>query len=271
MSHQSDLPPHVPSCVSTGAGVTVPDATATRSDCAPKNFMTPEQCAEQFEMYAQSNPSTDSKHSLRFCAKFLREFCKQEDERELTSAKAEIARLNSHEGDLVIGCAIVEGARRQEARAVDRLEADSAALRAEVEQLRAQLRERTQWQCKCGGTDCAGQAENERLRAEVERLKAQDGFHWNIIKGCMDELEMVDMGPSMIRGEIQEWKCSHERLKAKEVAATDRAVVLQARVEKAEAELAVLLKEKQEWSKIYRTNYGHDWEARNNNYSKEGF
>lgn len=68
--------------------------------------------------------------------------------------------------------------------------------------------------------------EATRLAAEVERLKAQDEFQWGILKGCMDELEMVDMGPSMIRGEIREWKCSHGRLKAKEVAATDRAVLL---------------------------------------------
>ena len=26
-------------------------------------------------MYARSNPSADSQHSLRFCADFLREFC----------------------------------------------------------------------------------------------------------------------------------------------------------------------------------------------------
>lgn len=37
--------------------------------------LTVEQCAQQFELYAESNPSSDSQHSLRFCAKFLREFC----------------------------------------------------------------------------------------------------------------------------------------------------------------------------------------------------
>lgn len=41
---------------------------------------------------------------------------------------------------------------------------------AERDRLRAQLREKTQWVCQCGGTDCEGQKENERLRAEVERL-----------------------------------------------------------------------------------------------------
>lgn len=47
------------------------------TEAAPRNLMTPEQCAQQFEMYAESNPSPDSRHSLRFCAKFLREFCIQ--------------------------------------------------------------------------------------------------------------------------------------------------------------------------------------------------
>ncbi len=39
------------------------------------NFMTPEQCSQQFEMYAKSHPSADSAHSLRFCAQFLRDYC----------------------------------------------------------------------------------------------------------------------------------------------------------------------------------------------------
>ncbi len=56
---------------------TTPDRDVGSSDssAARKNFLTPQQCAEQFEMYAQSNPSKDSQHSLRFCANFLREFC----------------------------------------------------------------------------------------------------------------------------------------------------------------------------------------------------
>lgn len=74
---------------------------------------------------------------------------------------------------------------------------------------------------------CAPLCELARtLERELAEAEARDEFNWNIIKGCMEELEMKDMGPSMIRGEIQEWKCSHERLKAKEVAATDRAVLL---------------------------------------------
>lgn len=40
-----------------------------------KTVLTVKQCAEQFRMYAQSHPSPDSQHSLRFCADFLEEFC----------------------------------------------------------------------------------------------------------------------------------------------------------------------------------------------------
>lgn len=70
-------------------------------------------------------------------------------EKRLTAAKAEIARLQ----ELNSRCA-----------------KDGIGHAHRAERAEAQLRERTQWQCKCGGTDCAGQAENERLRAEVERL-----------------------------------------------------------------------------------------------------
>lgn len=40
-----------------------------------KTILTPKQCAEQFEMYAKSNPNTESVHQLKFCADFLKEFC----------------------------------------------------------------------------------------------------------------------------------------------------------------------------------------------------
>lgn len=52
-----------------------PSSLAPVAGSAARNFMTPEQCAQQFEMYAESHPSADSEHSLRFCANFLREFC----------------------------------------------------------------------------------------------------------------------------------------------------------------------------------------------------
>lgn len=48
------------------------------------------------------------------------------------------------------------------------------ALRAEVERLKVAQRERTQWKCACGGTDCEGQEGNKRLRAEVEQLTAKN-------------------------------------------------------------------------------------------------
>lgn len=45
-------------------------------NCAPmRRFMSVSDCADQFDFYAESNPSKDSQRSLRFCAKFLREFC----------------------------------------------------------------------------------------------------------------------------------------------------------------------------------------------------
>jgi hypothetical protein len=53
-------------------------ADLSASSCsALRNFLTPEECAQQFELYALSHPSKDSQHSLKFCADFLREFCVQ--------------------------------------------------------------------------------------------------------------------------------------------------------------------------------------------------
>jgi len=49
-----------------------------------------------------------------------------------------------------------------------KLERELAAARAEIARLNGQ----TRWQCACGGTDCAGQKENETLRAEVSQLRA---------------------------------------------------------------------------------------------------
>lgn len=46
---------------------------------ARRNFLTAKQCAEQFRMYANTNPSKDSRFSLNFCADFLDEFCAQSE------------------------------------------------------------------------------------------------------------------------------------------------------------------------------------------------
>lgn len=49
---------------------------------------------------------------------------------------------------------------------------EALLLMKENEQLRnelAKLNGGTRWQCKCGGTDCAGQRENAELRAALER------------------------------------------------------------------------------------------------------
>lgn len=34
----------------------------------------------------------------------------------------------------------------------------------------ARLKNRTNWVCQCGGTDCEGQRENAKLRAHAERV-----------------------------------------------------------------------------------------------------
>ncbi len=56
-----------------------PNASPSHRVLLPKtserNFLTPEKCAAQFELYAKTHPSKDSQHSLNFCANFIREFC----------------------------------------------------------------------------------------------------------------------------------------------------------------------------------------------------
>lgn len=59
--------------------------------------------------------------------------------------------------------------RAQDAWLVDTfstLESENQKLRNEISRLNGH----TNWLCKCGGTDCAGQKENVALRADKERL-----------------------------------------------------------------------------------------------------
>jgi hypothetical protein len=79
------------------------------SDKSKKNFLTPTQCAEQFRLYAASNPSADSQHSLRFCADFLDEFCKQDAQSSLAAptllddVELALTKINEARGYFLIG------------------------------------------------------------------------------------------------------------------------------------------------------------------------
>jgi hypothetical protein len=48
--------------------------------CSADLVLTPEQCAQQFELYASSNPDPERAHAYQHCADFLRKFCKQNAE-----------------------------------------------------------------------------------------------------------------------------------------------------------------------------------------------
>ena len=98
-------------------------------------------------------------------------------------------------------------------------------------------------------------AERDAARLELARVKASDDFNWKIIRDCMDELEMKDMGPSMMRGEIQEWKLQVGYLKEKEVRATDRAVMLKLEVDRLTAERDAVVKALNEIAKIIGISY----------------
>lgn len=52
---------------------------------------------------------------------------------------------------------------------LDKLEAENAELRNEL----ARVNNQTNWECTCGGTDCAGQKENAELREVVEDMARQ--------------------------------------------------------------------------------------------------
>lgn len=63
----------------------------------PEIALTPEQCAKQFRLYAQTHPSSASKHSLNFCADFLDEFCVSTAElKDLRAAMALVLCTEAH-------------------------------------------------------------------------------------------------------------------------------------------------------------------------------
>lgn len=92
---------------------------------AQGTHLTVEQCAAQFELYAKSHPSPDSQHSLRFCANFLREFCKR-------------ATVEGEQPDLDAIEARVDQARTRFVVNKAELIVDVITLLAEVRRLRAE-------------------------------------------------------------------------------------------------------------------------------------
>lgn len=78
-----------------------------------------------------------------------------------------IAELDGFAEDLArdgaTGVETVASASQQ----LERLERENTQLRNEI----ARLNSQTNWVCKCGGTDCAGQKENAALRAERDAAR----------------------------------------------------------------------------------------------------
>ena len=78
---------------------------------------------------------------------------------------------------------------------LDKLEAENAELRNEL----ARVNNQTNWECTCGGTDCAGQNENAELRealasAEVglkHALMMEPGDPFKRIKAITAALDAV--------------------------------------------------------------------------------
>lgn len=74
---------------------------------------------------------------------------------------------------------------------------DPWALAQENQDLRneiARLNGQTRWQCKCGGTDCEGQRENEHLRRSLEvtrQIKCArivEAEKLDILRGCLEDI-----------------------------------------------------------------------------------
>lgn len=59
---------------------------------------------------------------------------------------------------------------------LDKLEAENAKLRNEL----ARVNNQTNWECTCGGTDCAGQRENAALR-ETLAIEQERSLYWRSI------------------------------------------------------------------------------------------
>lgn len=90
-------------------------------------------------------------------------------ERELTSAQAALAAKDAEIAELTDQLRIVVDAESFRARKIER---DRDTLRAEVERLKVAQRERTQWKCACGGTDCDGRANAGTAEANARLICA---------------------------------------------------------------------------------------------------
>lgn len=81
-----------------GGAKAILECKSTEAEGYKEIKLTVEQCAEQFEMYAKSNPSKDSQHQLRFCAKFIRDFCRPVNHHQLIEAPKLGAAIANEKG-----------------------------------------------------------------------------------------------------------------------------------------------------------------------------
>jgi hypothetical protein len=107
-------------------------------------------------------------------------------ERELADAQKRIAECNML---LEFRQSIIE---RQEPRCAEAKRREDVA-RAEIARLNGQ----TRWQCDCGGTDCAGQKENEVLREKVRVLReaCQSAVREYSVSALNDALDATEKKP----------------------------------------------------------------------------
>lgn len=71
---------------------------------------------------------------------------------------------------------------------LQKLRADNAALRNEI----ARLNNQTNWVCKCGGTDCAGQKENAALKEEIAKYKRSTYLLDKLFTSSKDVIFLTD-------------------------------------------------------------------------------